>query len=284
MSAAPTHRKTRASSTPGPRTPRLVIGRHIDAGWTLDDADWLELASVYSRPFEDAIRSKTPEAVTWRAGFEAIGRSFISDITRERAAPAKGDADGYLADIAKKAAALAEAIEGSGLNPLARSMARADIDARLSRRDWCAADDAEAPPPRAFAARPSSPRLVRRLRRKGVAHAPLMAWSVDIDDAPPALPLNDLAAHARDTAQAAVEARHALQGEETMKDGDAWARFIQSIVNFCARHNLPCGVSADSSFVAFLAALESKLPEHVRPQARKPGALAKAINRALKAD
>lgn len=241
---APTARASRAPSTPGPRTERLIIGRMVDADWTLDDAAWVEVAEVYSRPFEAAVRSKTDEAAIWRAGFEEIGNLFIAETRRESAAPARADAERYLDDLEKKAAELAEAIEGKGVDPLAISMARADLDARLALRDWPAASDGTAPP---------------------------------------VMPLRDLAAHASDAAQAAAIARRAMEDEPTTTQGDAWGRFIKRLVAFCEKHSLPVGVSCDSAFVAFVGAFQRKLPENVRPPDRTPSALERAIGRALKA-
>jgi hypothetical protein len=233
------------SREPGSRTERLITGKMIEPTWALTDEQWARIGKAYSFAFEvAAVLTKTDESAKWRAEIETITRDLIREISIEQTAPAKADAVKYLHKIHYYSSELAKAIEGVKINPLARSMARGDLDGQLLLRDLGAALD---------------------------------------DDAPPAMPIRIFAEHVRDVAQAADVAWREMQDEATTTPGDALERWIVRLSAFCEKNGFPVGVSDESDFVAFIMALISTLPAWAKPHARNAGAMARAIERAREA-
>jgi hypothetical protein len=230
------------SRKPGSRTERLITGRMTEPTWALTDEQWIRVAKAYSRDFEIAVIANTDEAAMWRAEIEAINRDLIMEISIEQTAPAKADAVKFLHNIHYYASELAKAIEGVKIDPLARSMARGDLDGQLLLRDFGA--------------------------------------SVDGEDAPPAMPIKSFAAHVHDVAQAADIAWREMQDEVATTPGDARDRWTTRLTAFCERNSFPVSVSDESDFVSFITALQSTLPAWVKPQVRNAGAMARAIERA----
>ncbi|WP_395666372.1 hypothetical protein [Methylocella sp.] len=259
----------------GKRAKRLVSTTFKRSYWTFQTDEWRQIGAAYFPRFAEAIAADlapyvglaTAEAADgrrWREAVTAITRRRIEDEKAEATAPETAQVMKWLAVVARAADNLAEVIKQQG--GAGGSLGRSDIDRALG------------------IIAPSAPKTRKLL--------PILRAYAEAARTARGQPAHHRMKHIFNgiefshTEKVHVEAS-GLEAEQDVPGGNLPRdRWFVALHAFCTEESLPVATRSDdvaTPFVAFLAELERHMPADLREISTNPRALARSVERALKA-